>query len=217
MATPMWGIPEVIEDYAGWGTYEIDLEDPRYCMGEPKGFERPMCMRPAGWGTQHRGVGLCRECGGNSTRGKAMGAWMMAHGFAGELNVTPWDALLIVLRRASHKAAWYQYQLGKIDDDTSVLPGGDNFGLAREAERADALVARYAKTALDAGVAERLVQQYQVEGNVIAQVLMRTLRELQLNEADEERARGIMSKQLLMLEGTIVEPVTEGEMNEAQA
>lgn len=214
MSSLMWGIPEVKTTDERFGILEIDETDQRYCMGEPHGMAKPMCMQPAGWGTQYRGVGWCRRCGGNTLKGKAMGAWMMAHGFAGELDVTPWDALLIVLRRASRKAAWYQIQLGRIDDEQSVLPGGDNFGLAREAERADALLAKYAKTALDAGVAERLVQQYEVEGGVIAKVLMQTLQALQLSEEEEDRVRAIMSKQLLALEGT---GTIEGEViNEAQ-
>lgn len=125
----------------------------------------------------------------------------MAQRFAGELDVTPWDALLVVLRRAAAKSAWYAQELARCDE-VGLLPGGENHELVREAERADLALARYAKMALDAGVAERLVSAVTEQAQSIARVLNAALlsSELGLSDQQVELARGLMRRELAALD-----------------
>lgn len=173
------------------------------------------CVLAAGQYTTHEGTGRCAAHGGNSVRENAIAAWMMGSQFAGELNVTPWDALLTVLRRAAQKAQWYQTELLRVSescDDADLLPGGAYFSLVREAERADTVLAKTAKLTLDAGVAERLVSSITAQATVIAQVLNAALDEDALGLSPEQAriARSLMRRELLRIEATERGEVIEG-------
>jgi hypothetical protein len=163
------------------------------------------CQLKAGRGTDHEGYGPCATHGGNSRRERKIGAWMMARRFGDELQVTPWDALLVVLRRAAAKAAWYAQELATADE-SELLPGGEHFPLVREAERADSYLAKYAKMALDAGVAEKLVQSVTDQAAQLVRVLNAAVLSDALGLSDEQiiTARRLMAREMRVIDAELV-------------
>jgi hypothetical protein len=160
----------------------------------------PWCERYAGSGTLHPGTGPCHLHGGGTRAERRRGAVVTAHAIARVLDVDPWEALTVAMRRAYAWSAWYQAKLATVQDDDDIRPGGAAYDWVRGAERTTELAAKYAKMALDAGVAERAVQQVELQGQLIAQVLSATLHELGLDDVTEVRAREIMEIQLRALD-----------------
>lgn len=174
----------------------------------------PSCTMPAGCGTLHPGTGPCRRHGGNSRRERTTGALMTAHAIARILDVDPWEVLEVAMRRAYAWSAWYQGKLATVESDEDLRPGGLAYDWVKASERTTEQAARYAKMALDAGVAERQVQQVELQGQLIAQVLSATLHELGMTDADEIRARGIMERALRQLSESGRADVIAGELLE---
>lgn len=166
------------------------------------GLERPdggSCRRPAGYRTCHPGRGHCGRHGGLSHwRVDRMGADV--HEIAKELDISPWEALLVAVKRWSGMAAWYDSKIAETENDDDLRPGGGSYDWVKGSERAHSNAARYAKMAIDAGVAERMVQQMELEGQTIAQVLLRTLTALGLSAEQEETARQLLRRELLAVE-----------------
>lgn len=121
---------------------------------------------------------------------------------ARELQVSPWDALLLSTRLAAGRVAWVDQQLveatraadGDVAGDRAVRRWLD------ESRRERALLARTAKAAVDAGVAERLVRQVELEGRLVAEVLGRTLDALELTAEQRQVAFATAHRELLQLE-----------------
>jgi len=172
----------------------------------------PWCERHAGSGTIHPGTGPCRIHGGNAPSERRRGAVVTAHAIARTINVDPWEALIVVMNRAYAWGAFYQAMLATVTDDDDLRPGGAAWDWVKGAERCTDLTARYAKMALDAGVAERAVQQVELQGQLIAQVLGATIHELALDDATEVRARAIMETQLRALAEAGRITLIEGEL-----
>lgn len=189
----------------------------RKANGWKDGEEGGTCDWKAGSGTAHLGVGLCRQHGGNGRRERAVGAWMMAHEMARALNVTPWEALLGEVRRTAGSVAFLDQKVAQAPDDEALLDtsppdresgregGYGRWVKMRQEERTH--LARVSKMALDAGVAERLVAQYQFESRIMADAFVRALGELAvrvgLSEEDMEFARAALGRQLLAIEATM--------------
>lgn len=81
---------------------------------------RPWCHHVAGWGTSHLGIGMCKIHGGNAWRVKAEAGWVVGHGFAEELNVNPWEALLMAVRIAAGKVAYIESVLATASSDLEL-------------------------------------------------------------------------------------------------
>lgn len=128
----------------------------------------------------------------------------MALEVARELDVSPWDALLLAVRRAAGRVAWVDEQL------TASTRANDGDSGAREvmkwlaeSRKERALLARTAKAAVDAGVAERLVRQVELEGQVVAEVLGRVLDRLGLDPDQRQLAFATAHEELLVVEGSV--------------
>lgn len=138
---------------------------------------------------------------------------MVAHRIAEALDISPWDALLLAVKRAAAWAAFYDSKLAEVEDDEELRPGGASHDWAVAAERVNDKLARYSKMAVDAGVAQMLVQQARTDGEIIARVLNTALGQAGLGEELEVRMRQALRSALLsldtpMLDGT-VEPDQE--------
>ncbi len=183
------------------------------------------CPKFAGQGTPHRGAGRCLAHGGLKRAGKAEGAWIVAHAFARELDCSPWDALLKAVRIAAGKVAYTEWVLSQASNDLELegrfgrsedglllhpdtgepLGGGQVRNLVFWVQKNELWVerlAKYGKMAIDAGVAERLVAQVEVEGAVVGRVLTAALGELEGEVSDElmARVRGALRRELLAVE-----------------
>jgi hypothetical protein len=175
-----------------------------------------LCDRDAGASTTHRGVGRCGRHGGNTEAGRREGAWIVAHGFARALDVTPWEALLTAVRIAAGRVAWIESKLAQVAEDRQLEPVNNDAedAAARDADHAGTNVnywvrqaevwhdrlAKVSKLAIDAGVAERLVRQLELEAELMLRATSLTFDELGLDDDTRQRALGIMSRNLLALE-----------------
>lgn len=148
--------------------------------------------------------------GGAKREGRATGAWIMAHKFAEELDVSPWEALLMVIRITAGRVRYCEQVLGSATDDRqfegrAALRGQDGSGEGigeqvfggpmdgaivaprdlswwEETSRLERInLAKFSKAAIDAGVAQILVSQQIEEGEKVAAILVRTLEALERN------------------------------------
>jgi nucleotide-binding universal stress UspA family protein len=151
----------------------------------------------AGEGTKHAGFGPC-EAHGNAAQHRA---WELALDVARDLDVSPWEALLLAVRRAGGRVAWVDAQLAEA---TRRFDGDQDQPTVRrwlkESRLERTLLARTAKAAIDAGVAERLVRQVELEGQVVAEVLGRTLDALELSPEARQLAFATAQRELLALD-----------------
>ena len=116
------------------------------------------------------------------------------------LQISPWEALLLAVRRAATWAHFYEMKLSEVVDDDDLRPGGQAYDWVQAGERANMMMARYAKMAVDAGVAAMLVQQARAEGEQIAQVVNTALGEADLSHEQEVKIRAALRRALLELE-----------------
>lgn len=125
----------------------------------------------------------------------------MALDVARELNVSPWDALLLAVRKSAGRVAWVDQQLS---DATRAADGDMNDrAVSRwldESRRERSLMARTAKAAVDAGVAERYVRHVELEGRLVAEVLGRVIERLELSPDARLTAFAVAQEELLVLE-----------------
>jgi hypothetical protein len=156
----------------------------------------PDCKNYAGAKTLHPGTGPCASHGGNTLVESVGGAFMTAHAIAQTLDVDPWEAMEVILRRAYTWSAWYNAKLATVTDDEDLKRGGAAWDWVQGAERTAELVAKYAKICHDMGIAERRMRQVEVQGKTIAELLSTTLHELGMSSAEEDRARGILDNLL---------------------
>ena len=132
--------------------------------------------------------------GGAKISGKAEAGWLMAHAYARELDVSPWDALLMAVRIAAGKVAYCQWVIGRATSDLEIEgrivrsedgilvdpDTGEPLGVGKlrdlsfwnaKLELWHDRLARCAKAAVDAGVAAWQVQKAETDAAAIAEVL----------------------------------------------
>lgn len=126
----------------------------------------------------------------------------MAHVIARALDISPWEALLLAVKRAAAWSAFYEFKLSEVDDrnDDALRPGGSHYEWVLAVERTTDKMARYAKMAVDAGVAAMLVQQARTEGELIARVLNSALGAVDLTVDQEAKIRQALRVALLELD-----------------
>jgi len=162
------------------------------------------CRMPAGEGTKHKGFGPCRIHG----QAKEHRAWEMALDVARELNVSPWEALIKTVRLSAGRVAWVDEQLREA---TRRNDGEESAAEVRiwlkESRDERTHLAKVSKAAIDAGVAERLVRNVELEGQLVAEVIGRVLDKLSLDPAVRVLAFEEAHRQLLVLEAPSGTPV----------
>lgn len=128
---------------------------------------------------------------------------------SGELNVSPWEAMIAEVRRAAYRAAWVDERLeneadreAEIMSDDSPLEFEDEAGREgmrqrlgssmrawlEESRRERAHMAKVSADAVRAGLAERHLESVRVESQIIARVLRRALNAAELTPEQEARA-----------------------------
>jgi len=204
-------------------------------VGQRGAWEGLPCPMPAGDRTDHPGYGRCRTHRGRTLYERARGAWLMAHQFARELNITPWDALMKAVRIAAGKAAYCEWVLSQATNDLELEGrfGRTESGLLLHPDTGEPLgagqlrdlswwvdkselwthrMAQYSKMAIDAGVAAALLDKVTLEGQAIARVLNTMLQYAEESEnvspALIAELRAIARRELLSLEREGVHIVT---------
>lgn len=126
------------------------------------------CPTAAGDRTDHPGYGPCSVHEPSDMRR----AWRRAVAMSEELDVSPWEALLLSVRLAAARVRWVDDRLDEAARAADGDPGNETMlTLLKHSRLERQLMARVAKAAIDAGVAERLVQQVELEGKVLADAL----------------------------------------------
>lgn len=175
------------------------------------------CWSPAGKGTDHVGYGRCVAHGGAKKEGRAEAGWMMAHRFAEELDVSPWEALLMVIRITAGRLRYIEAVLATAENDAQLegresqqeeVVGGALDGAVNErnlswwvdkSEVERAALAKYSKAAIDAGVAQLLIEKELRAGRDLAQRyvgVMEQLKDAGLDEASLAIARNVLRQDL---------------------
>lgn len=134
-----------------------------------------------------------------------------------EIPISPWDALLLAVRQTAAKVFWCEMQLqdaltrtnkvnkAETDDEGRQDTPEVRYWLA-EARTERKFLAAGAKHAIDAGVAERLVRQVELEGRLVVEALTRALDAITPALAPEAR-RTALEAAYAQLEGS---PSTPG-------
>ena len=180
-------------------------------------FPGRQCLSKPGKGTDHVGWGPCVAHGGAKKEGRAWAGWLMAHKFAEELDVSPWEALLMVIRITAGRVRYCESVLASAVDDrelegwvsseepTGVSENGD-LTTGRDlrwwvdtSERERDRLARVSKAAIDAGVAQLLIEKELRAGEELAGTFVKVLNELEAAGMSDEAltlARTVMRKEL---------------------
>jgi len=132
---------------------------------------------------------------------------------AREEHITPWDALLKSVRLAAGRVSWVDEQLTqavRANDGDMNQPNVAKWLKESRLERT--LLAKMGKAAIDAGVAERMVRQVELEGQLVAEALVHALDVLELTaeqrtialEAAHARLLSASGSQTLVVQGTVL-------------
>jgi len=113
--------------------------------------------------------------------------------YAGELQVSPWDAMLQEVRRSAYRVEWIQARVEEEAKEEAKLIAQEHdweaskFAIARNAQSRElrewiklereerAHGATVARGAVSAGLSERYIESVQAEARMIAEVLRRAL------------------------------------------
>src|SRR5688572_24510454 len=133
------------------------------------------CDWRAGRGTAHEGIGLCSRHKGGTGIGAGEGAVLMAMLFADEMQVSPWEALLSQVRLLANQVRWLRYRVeaAEMEDGADAIkPDGSGWHWVCMLEARGDRLAKVSKMAIDAGVAQQLVSQLNLEADRMAQAVL---------------------------------------------
>jgi hypothetical protein len=119
---------------------------------------------------------------------------------AQQYDVSPWEALLLSVKLAAGRVAWVDAQLRAFthqNDGDMDAPVVRHW--LRESRNERRLLAQIAKSAIDAGVQERLVRQVELEGQVMADTIVAVLDHLQLAPEQRQAALEVAQTKLLAI------------------
>jgi hypothetical protein len=146
----------------------------------------------------------------------SLGVWMTAFEIAAEENVSPWDALLLAVRRRAARvrmidrvlaAAWEQHRVLCQQHDGDPLwnpevPNPEVRSWMVESRNEERLMTRVAKMAIDAGVAKMMIERDQLEGRLLADALVAGLDSLDLTADQRMKALGEAQRVLTQIGGS---------------
>lgn len=165
------------------------------------------CPMVAGNGTFHFGYGPCKSHGDKELHE----GWVAALEVARELNISPWEALLKNVRLAAGRVAWVDDQLSEVvrkNDGDMNKPEVARW--LKESRMERTLMAKMAKAAIDGGVAERLVRQVELEGQLVAAAVVAALDSLELTSDQRTLALEAAHAQLLSVDAGEQGAVVQG-------
>ena len=173
-------------------------DDPNATLcGAQKRQSDGTCTQPAGWGTNHVGIGRCKLHGGNTTNHAAAARTTQAKRdvilFGARRDIHPAEALVELVQWTAGEVDYWRQRVRLLDEAdltwgvTKVKDGGDDRGTTQEAKPNIAYVMlrdasdrleRYCSSALKAGVDERRVRIAEAQGAQLVGVMIGVLVEL---------------------------------------
>jgi len=162
-----------------------------HLCGRPLSKGKPgTCKRPAGWGTDHVGVGSCKlHLGKTESHTKAAHVEQARRDvalFRARRDIHPAEALLELVQWTAGEVDYWRARVAELDEEdltwgtTKVKTGGDDAGVTEEAKPNVAYVMltdasnrldRYSSSALKAGVDAALVRIAQSQGAQLIAVI----------------------------------------------
>jgi len=139
--------------------------------------------------------------------------WMTAFDIAEHENVSPWDALLLAVRRRAQRVravdriielAWEDHRALCLADPNHGNPEVPNDEVRKwmiESRNEERLMTRAAKMAVDAGVADAVVRRLELEGQLAGDALMAALDTLSLTPDQRITALSTMHRKLMQISG----------------
>lgn len=180
------------------------------------------CKRPAGWGTNHAGYARCKMHAGSTPSGQIAGLTELARRRAAvmgrPIDIDPHEAILECIRIAAGEVKYASDQIAELEEAEAVGPVQTQRPLKEEkgAENPEHYVteygppalhiwikvrheamdrlAKYAKAAIEAGIAERLVQLAEKQAELMAEAVRGILEDLGV--ADRPDAPKIVRRHL---------------------
>lgn len=150
--------------------------------GRPLSKRDGTCGAARGAGTAHAGYGPCRTHASKDVHE----GWVSALDVARELNISPWEALLKNVRLAAGRVAWVDEQLSEaVARNDGDMQKPEIARWLKESRLERTLMAKMAKAAIDGGVAERLVRQTELEGQLVAAAVVAALDKLDFLTTDQ--------------------------------
>jgi hypothetical protein len=155
---------------------------------------------------------MLRTRGGEATKGWRgsklyLEVWMQAFDLAAEENISPWDALLLAVRRRAARVRVCDQladaALAAVRAEQGEGAGPDDsvkYWLT-ESRNEERLLTRAAKMAIDAGVAAEMVRRLDVEGRLVTEALVAGLDSLELSPEQRITALTAVHHRIMAIEG----------------
>lgn len=161
------------------------------------------CRRPAGWGTDHPGVGYCKHHIGSTRNGRIHAARQAAQLEAARIGLAietdPLEALGIVLGIAASQVGFLRSKVAELDDG-DVLTKGELHPTIRALNNSIEQLRVAAKTAADAGVEQRRLELDEFAVDRVVSYIRAVLGEIGLTPAQQQQMRGAMAKHCQLLD-----------------
>jgi hypothetical protein len=163
------------------------------------------CQMPAGWGTNHYGIGKCKLHGGTSpTHVKAAATEEYRRLLGNPIEINPLDALLWCIKISAGEVQWLSEKMSKLQEkdwieDTIVGKQFHLYAKERRARQQD--LARYSQMAISLGIAERAVKLAETYGEMLAALIQGILGDLDLSESQRAKAPQIVRRHLILMDG----------------
>jgi hypothetical protein len=183
------------------------------------------CGRPAGWGTDHLGVGRCKMHGGNMPNHRKQAQTELAklgvEAFGLPINIDPHDALMEELHRTAGIIAFYELQIQSLQEVSDLhgptgTSGSDiESGLEHHPSEAPNIwvklhkeerqhFVKVAESCIKAGIDERRVQIAEQQGVLIATAIRNILMALGIDTA-QAQVREVIREHLSVITSTATE------------
>lgn len=180
---------------------------PKEFCGGKKGNGEP-CLRDAGWGTDHPGIGYCKQHGGDTTNQKTNVAGAEAAGMAKPLAVTPGQAMQGVMRLAAGQLMYATSKVAELKDGDEMGVHGmwemteagpmPNRWIRLQGQLMDKL-AKYGKACADMGMAERQQALAEEQTQMLGRFLEHVVGDLGLTAAQQKRLGPAIRKHMPLL------------------
>lgn len=132
--------------------------------------------------------------GQRNTLEEGVRIWVDAIQLAGEKDITPAEALLSEVRRAAWRVQAVDLRITELQERGA--PNAQVFRWMRESRDERRLLQRAAKMACDVGIANRIVRQLELEGELMARVFVNTIDRLGLHAEHREHALALLREEL---------------------
>src|SRR5882762_10370991 len=164
------------------------------------------CQRPAGWGTQHPGVGTCKLHAGSTISANINGAAELLRRnvdeVIGKLNIIPIDDPLTELSKlAGEVTAWKDVIARRVAFLSDVRYDGEKTGeqirgevivFERALDRCNSVLTGMARLNID----ERLARISEAQAQLVAEVLSTVLSEIGLDVTTQREAKTRVAEKL---------------------